>query len=110
MAAEGGVSRIDLPRMRVMHFSLSHLQLQEPVAGITLLKDELALLTQTHLSVCDSAGRIIKKITYPFKSIRTFNDTGNIYSPAVRTNGDWIIMDAAGIKIWNPTTGFFKLL
>src|ERR1700722_4311942 len=28
-AADGGVYRLDLPRMRVIHFSLSHLQLQE---------------------------------------------------------------------------------
>ena len=107
MAADGGVYRIDLTRMMVKHFSLSDLELEEPVAGITLLNDELALLTQTQLSLCDSAGRIIKNIPYPFKSIRAFRDTGNIYSPAVRTNGEWIIMDAAGIKIWNPKTGFF---
>ena len=108
MAADGGVYRIDLPRRRVRHLSMSDLNLREAVAGISLLQDELAVLTQTHLGLCDSAGRMIKKIPYPFKSIRTFRDAGNIYSPAVRTDGDWIIMDAAGIIIWNPATGFFN--
>ncbi len=108
MAGDGGIYRIDLPRMTVRHLSPADLKLPEPVTGIKLLKDELVLMTQTHLSLCDSAGQIIKNTPYPFKSIRAFNtEARNILSSDVRTNGDWIIKDATGIKIWNPTTGFF---
>jgi ligand-binding sensor domain-containing protein len=108
MASDGGIYRIDLLRMIVRHLSPANLKLQEPVVGITLREGRLALLTQTHLSICDSTDQIIKKIPYPFKSIRVFKELTNIHSPDVRTNGDWIITDADGIKIWNPATGFFN--
>ncbi|HEY4285949.1 MAG TPA: histidine kinase [Puia sp.] len=108
MASDGGVYRIDLPRMTVRHLSLADLKLQEPVAGIAFIEGRLALLTQTYLYVCDSTDQIIKKISYPFKSIQVFKELTNIHSPDVRANGDWIITDAGGIKIWNPATGFFN--
>jgi ligand-binding sensor domain-containing protein len=109
MAGDGGILRIDLRRKTVRHLSLSDLNLREPVIGIMLLNDELALLTKTHLGLCDSADRVIKKIPYPFKDIWTLNnDIGNIYPPGMRSNGDWVMMDAAGIKIWNPTNGSFN--
>ncbi|HVU55594.1 MAG TPA: histidine kinase [Puia sp.] len=107
MAIDGGIYRIDLPRMTVRHLAPADLKLREPIVGMAVLEGRLALLTQTHLELCDSADQIVKKISYPFKSIRTFNKGArNVHSPDVRTNGDWIITDADGIKIWNPATGF----
>lgn len=109
MAHDGGIFRLDLYGHAVRHFSLSDLQLPGPVLGLSLRGDSLLLFTKMHLSVRDSTGKKGRNIPYPFLSLPLFR-TGdaNVYSPAMRDNGDMIIPDSDGIKIWNTGTGFFK--
>jgi ligand-binding sensor domain-containing protein len=108
MANDGGVYRINPFGASVKHFTMADLKITEPVLGMAIQNGNLVLLTETHLFVCDSSSRIINRVTYPFKFITKYKaNSYNIYSPAVRANGDFIITDATGMKVWNPTNGFF---
>lgn len=111
MRRDGGVLRIDLAKRKGKYFSFSDLRLQQPVLGLAIKNDQLLLFTKSNMFTCDSNGHTSGHISYPFKELATFN-TGlaDIYSPAVRTNGDLIFNDAEGIKIWNPASGYFKLI
>jgi hypothetical protein len=110
MANGGGIYRLDLLRNEVRYISLSELRLQEPVLGIAIQNDKLLLFTKTHLSVCDKADSIVATIPYPFKGIKPYDNVSNVYSPSVRENGDLIIRDADGLKIWNIANKSFKLV
>ncbi len=108
IANDGGIYRIDLTAIKVTHFSAADLKLPEPIVGIAIQKQTLLLFTKTTMSVRNGELAIIKNVSYPFHTINTFN-TGvvSIYSPTIRSNGDLIISDSDGIKIWNPSSGSF---
>jgi ligand-binding sensor domain-containing protein len=107
MADDGGIFRLDLSGHSVTHFTLPGLQLHEPVLGLCYRRNSLLLFTKTELSVRDSTGRQVKAIPYPFRSLNTFGTAGvMVYSPGIRDNGDLIIPDSGGIKIWNIEKGF----
>jgi ligand-binding sensor domain-containing protein len=109
MAHDGGVFRLDLHGQSVKHYSLSELQLSQPVLGLAVRGDSLLLFTETRLFVRDNTGKAVRNISYPFQSLHLFKTgNANIYSPAMRANGDMLIPYADGIRIWNIETGFFK--
>lgn len=109
MAHDGGIFRLDLYGHSVRHYSLPELQLPGPVLGLSLRGDSLLLFTKTQLFIRDNAAKPGRSIPYPFSSLRLLRTgNANIYSPAVRDNGDMLIPDSGGIKIWNIETGFFK--
>jgi ligand-binding sensor domain-containing protein len=110
MSQDGGLFRIDLNSDRVTHLSIGQLHTNGPVLGIAWLRDQLLLLTQSNLLICDSNNAVVKTVPYPFSIHNYINKGANIYSPGVRPNGDLLISDAEGLKIWNPFSHFLKSL
>jgi ligand-binding sensor domain-containing protein len=108
MAIGGGVYCINRNNNTIIHLSPAQLKLNQAVLGIAVINKRLALLTASHLAMMDGNYNIAQSIPYPFKSINQFKNETTIYSPALRANGDLIITDAAGIKIWNIKTKFYK--
>jgi ligand-binding sensor domain-containing protein len=108
MSNAGGVYRMDLSKGNIHYFAPSDLKIAEPIIGLSFRNNKLLLLTEKNLLICNSANTVEKKIPFPFQRIVRFKEENNVYSPSVRTNGDLIITDATGIKIWNPFNGFFK--
>ena len=110
MSRDGGIFRIDLNLNQVTHLSPGQLHTSGPVLGITVYNDHLLLLTRSKLLICNNTATLIKTIPYPF-IIHNYSDNNpNIYSPGIRPNGDLLIADADGLKIWNPFSHFFKSL
>jgi ligand-binding sensor domain-containing protein len=109
MQRDGGIFQIDLKNLTGKHLSFSDLHLQQPVLGIAIKNDRFFLFTQSEMFICDSNEHITAHVPYPFKKLATYyTGIANIYSPAVRTNGDLIFCDTEGIKIWNPVSGYNK--
>jgi hypothetical protein len=107
MANDGGFFSINLNTKTATHYSPADLHLREKIIGMAVRNENISLLTKTQLISCDSNNRINSITNYPFASIDLLN-AGPIYSPGVRPNGDLIIPDASGIKVWNPDNHFFK--
>jgi ligand-binding sensor domain-containing protein len=107
MAGDGGIFEIDLQKKTTVHLSPADLHLQEKVLGMAVRNEKLLLLTKTRLVSCNENTRVNTSIPYPFKSISQAVP-GISYSPGVRANGDLLLSDASGIKIWNPERSFFK--
>lgn len=105
MADDGGIFRLDLQKHAVRHYTLPEMQLPGPVLGLSTRGDSLVILTKMHLFVKDNSLNTGRSIPYPFQSFRLPGT--NIYSPALRDNGDMIMPDRDGIKIWNIETGVY---
>ena len=110
MSRDGGVFRIDLNLNHVTHLSPVQLHASGPVLGIAGYSDHLLLLTQSTLLMCGGSGTLIKTVPYPFHIQSYSGRSASIYSPGIRPNGDLLIADADGLKIWNPFSHFFKYL
>lgn len=109
MAQDGGVFRLDLQKRAVKYYSVPELQVTGPVTGLSTRGDSLLLFTKTRLFVTDNVLKSGRNIPYPFQS-PLFSAAGgvNIYSTAVRENGDIIIPGRDRINIWNIETGSFQ--
>jgi ligand-binding sensor domain-containing protein len=111
MAIEGGLYRINAKQKVVKYFSPSALKINTKILGIVMFNDQLMMLTEKYALLCDNELQPNKKIPYPFGNLIRFNNDGtNIYAPSIRKNGDFIIADAIGLKIWNPKTNFYKII
>jgi ligand-binding sensor domain-containing protein len=110
ISAAGGMYKVDFFKGNINYYTPSDLDLSEPIVGLTFNKGKLLVLTESKLAIYNSTNEIEKKIPFPFKKLSLFKEENNIYSPAVRANGDLLITDASGIKIWNPVSGFLKTI
>jgi ligand-binding sensor domain-containing protein len=108
MSRDGGLFRIDPELQQVMHLSPAQLNCKGPVLGIAVYGDQLLLFTQTSMVISNTGNRPTKTIAYPFTLNKYAESNTTIYSPGVRPNGDLLLTDAEGLKIWNPFSGFFK--
>lgn len=109
MSGDGGVFEINLEKTSVRHFFVPASKGHEPVLGISTMNDSLLMLGKSSLFVYHTGDKRITVRPYPFGSIEMFKMApDNVYSPGVRKNGDLIIADAGGIKIWNPASNIFQ--
>ncbi|MDQ8054548.1 MAG: histidine kinase [Pedobacter sp.] len=99
MAKDGGIYQIE--GKTVIHVAPEQLQLQSPLLGIGVKNEQLLLLTQADLVVYEQGKKVFKRYSHPFGKIDLFKFGFNIYSPITRKNGELIICDAYGLKIWN---------
>jgi ligand-binding sensor domain-containing protein len=112
MSGKGGIYQIGQQTHTVKYLSLAALNINAPILGLSMQGNNLLILTQTRLFVFNQlTGAITQTRPYPFKSIAKFaHQLSMLYSPAVRPNGDLILIDAKGIEIWNPANNFYKLI
>lgn len=109
LSDKGGIYLIDLQKRNAKYISATELGSNEKIIGSAVKDDLMVLFTKTRMISFDSSHRKQNTISYPFKTLETFAEHVR-YSPVLRTNGDLIIPDASGLKIWNPGNHFFKQL
>lgn len=107
LAHDGGVFELIPDQQIIRHFSYQELKLNEPVVAIACYQKKLAWLTKTRFVFAKTGQYLL----YPFQKLSRLN--GGLkeqYKAMVRKNGDILIIDSIGLKIWNPITGNLKQL
>lgn len=105
LANDGGIFELNPEQQSIRHFSYQTLKLNEPVVAILCYQKELAWLTKTSLVFAKTGQRLF----YPFKKLNFLNnDAKEHYKATARKNGDILIIDSVGLKIWNPNTNNLK--